>query len=222
MKELLIESLNNANLLTTGLLAFTGIYWLVVFLGVLDISSFDVDIDTDIDLDVDADVDLDTEVEAGEGMSDSVSWINNILLFFNLKYVPLMVFLTFLFFPMWLISLSINHYLGNETFLISIIFLIPNLIVSLFIAKFATIPVSKVFQRLEEDTEATDPIGKIAEVRLPIKPNKMGQVVIKDINSNVVNLNAITNLSSVIEKGTKVLVIQYDLKERAFLVEPYQ
>lgn len=222
MKELLIESLNNANLLTTGLMAFVAVYWLIVFLGLIDISSIDVDLDLDADVDFDADVDLDTEVEAGEGLTDSVSWLNNVLLFFNLKYVPLMVFLTFLFIPMWLISFSINHYIGNETFLLSAVIFIPNLAVSLFMAKFATIPVSKVFQKLEEDTEATDPIGKIAEVRLPIKPKKLGQAVIHDLNGNVVSLNAVSHLGTVIPKGSKVLVIQYDRKERAFLVEPYQ
>ena len=222
MKELFIESLNNANLLTTGLMAFVAVYWLVVFFGLIDISSIDVDLDLDTDVDIDADVDLDTDVDAADGASDSVSWINNILLFFNLKYVPLMVFLTFLFTPMWLISLSINHYIGNETFLLSIIFLIPNLVVSLFIAKFTTIPVSRVFQKLEEETEATDPIGKIADMRLPIKPGKMGQAVVHDLNGNVVSLNVVSHLDTTIQKGTRVLVIQYDKKERAFLVEPYQ
>lgn len=227
MKEILIESLNYANILPTGLLLFVMTYWVIVLMGLLDMNSLDVDVDVDADLDVDfdTDVDIDTDVDvdadSGLSASDSISWFNNVLIFFNLQHVPLMVFFTFWFLPTWLITINLNHLFGNESFVISLAFFVPALLVSLFLAKFLTIPLAKVFKKMNTDIEVTDPIGKLAEVRLPIANNKMGQATIHDTNGNVVSINIITQKNQEILKGSQVLILEYVEKERAFLVESY-
>jgi len=224
MKELLFEALNNANILTTALLTFVMGYWVVVLIGVLDISSLDVDVDVDADVDVDVDLGGHTEVDVDSdtGSGESISWFNNVLLFFNLQYTPLMVFLTFWIVPMWTISLMANHYLGNTGFTLSMILLVPNMIATLFVAKFGTIPVARMFKKMDEDREVTNPIGKVAEVRIPTRPGKLGQATIHDTNGNVVTVNIISANNNSIAKGAQVLVIQYNKNERAYLVETYQ
>lgn len=227
MKEILIESLNYANILPTGLLIFVLIYWAIVLMGLLDINSLDVDVDVDadVDIDLDTDVDIDTDVDvdtdSGLSASDSISWFNNVLIFFNLQHVPLMVFFTFWFLPTWLITINLNHYFGNEGFVISLAFYLPALLVSLFLAKFLTIPIARIFKKMSTDMEITNPIGKLAEVRLPIKNNKMGQATIHDLNGNVVSINIISQKNQEISKGSQVLILEYLEKERAFMVETY-
>jgi len=220
MIEVLLEAINNANILPTALLTFTMVYWLIVLIGLADMDSFDLDVDTDVDVDVD--VDAGADVESDVSGTETVSWLNGVLMFFNLQYLPLMVFLTFWFLPTWLITLSLNHAFGNETFLFSLAFFIPSLIGSLFVAKVLTHPLAKLFKKMDNEREVTNPIGKVAEVRLPANSQRMGQAIIKDLNGNVVQVNILTQNDFSVEKGSQVLIIQYVKKERAFLVEPYQ
>lgn len=193
-------------------------YWVIVLIGVLDFSSLDVnvDVETDIDLDVDADIDTDTGTNTA-----SVSWLNNVLIFFNLRYLPLMVFLTFWIVPVWFISIFLNHYLGISSLIPSLLILFPNLIANLFVAKFTTIPVARVFEKLDADREITNPIGKIAEMRFGLQPNKLSQATIHDLNGNVVTINVVCSANQNMLKGDKVLVIQFLEKQKAYLVEPY-
>lgn len=216
------------NIIPTVLLLFAAMYWLVVFAGVIDMDTLDVDVDVDMDVDVDADVDMDadadvdTDTSSGESVSDSVSWINNILIFFNLHHLPVMVFASFLFFPMWMLSILGNSYLGNDSFLFSLILLIPNFILCLLFAKFATIPLARFFGKLDEQTEVTNPIGKICTIQLPVKPGKMGQALINDLNGNVVRINVVGLDGVTIPKDDTALVIKHMPKRKSYLVEPYE
>lgn len=219
MKEILLESLNYANIVPTGFLAFTLVYWVIVLVGLLDMNTLDLDVNVDADIDVDINTDID--VDSGLSASDSISWFNNVLIFFNLQHVPLMVFFTLWFLPTWFITINLNHFFENEAFVTSLAFLLPALFVSLFVAKLATMPIAKLFKNMDADHEITDPIGKIAEVRIPIMNNKLGQATIHDLNGNVVNVNIIAQKNLEILKGSKVLILQYVERERAFLVETY-
>ena len=103
----------------------------------------------------------------------------------------------------------------------SLIVLIPTFFFSLFVAKFATIPIAKAFANVEQNTENTNPVGKVCLVALPIKPSKIGQGIINDLNGNVVRITIIGHKNQSISKGEKALVIEYKESEKAFLVEPY-
>ena len=230
MKEIFQASFTLVNIIPTVLLLFVAGYWIIVFAGLLDMDSLDidVDVDADIDLDTDLDVDVDTDIDADldadsdtESFSDSVSWFNQVLVFFNLHHLPLMVFLSFLALPMWAISVLGNHYLGNESFVFALVLLVPNLIVSLMAAKVVTIPVARVFARINENDESTNPIGKICTIQLPVRPGKMGQGVIHDLNGNVVRINIVGSSQTEIPKNGTALVIKYLDDKKSYLVEPY-
>lgn len=227
MSELIDASFSPANLFPTILLLFVAGYWLIVLFGLISMESLDIDADVEtdagIDLEADADADVSADADSGGEASSthSVSWFNQVLVFFNLHHLPLMVFLSFLALPMWVLSVLGNHYLGNTSFLLSLLLLVPIFLLSLFIAKFATIPVAKVFARLNENTEATDPIGKICTLLMPIEPGKMGQALIKDLNGNVVRINVVGSANTYLEKDESALVIQYLEKQRSFLIESY-
>lgn len=45
------------------LLLVVMLYWVSVFMGLLDMGFFDVDLDVDMDVDVDVDVDIDVDVD---------------------------------------------------------------------------------------------------------------------------------------------------------------
>jgi len=211
MQELLDASIQGANIIPTAMLIFILIYWIVVILGVIDLDMFDIDVDVDADVDgpeIDADV--------------SVGWLNSVLAFFNLGQIPLMIFLSFLVLPMWIISVQINHLLGNSNLLLGIALLIPNLLVSLFIAKFLTMPFVKLFSKMSDEGETTTTmIGKICRVILPLNSESVGQVEVNVEGSNY-RISAKTVDNKKMQKGAEGLVIEYHENGKYYVVEPYE
>ena len=63
-------------------------YWFLVILGALDISSFDLE----VEFDVEADIEIDYETDLASTREHNISFLNNVLRFFNLKDIPLLVF----------------------------------------------------------------------------------------------------------------------------------
>lgn len=205
MKELFEVSFSVVNIIPTFLLVFVLLYWLVVFMGFVDPSA---------DLHAEKDMDLSSNSAAGG--------LNSVLAFFNLGQVPLMLFISLLALPMWFISVMFNYYTGNTFLSVSLIALLPNLLVSLFIAKFLTAPFVKIFSTFEGDTEKKGKvIGKVCTVLLPVSHDKIGQGMIKD-KDNTLMLNISTQEGTSLEKGKSALVIQYLKNKKTYLVEPYE
>ena len=215
MQELFEAAISNVNLLPTGLMVFISIYWLTVIAGVLDTDFLDFDIDIDADVDLDADVDVDTDI------SGAAASLNNILAFFNLGKIPLMIFLSFLILPIWILSVLVNHYTGNTSLLMSTVFLIPIFLGSLFIAKFCTMPFIKLFSKLDEHIDKNITIvGKVATMLLPATTDKSGQAEIKT-DGTTLRLTVKTRNNEVINKGEQALVIDYIQEEKFYLVESF-
>ena len=182
--------------------------------GAIDIDSLDIDLD--MDGDIDADVDIDGDVDA------SVSGIASVLSFFNIGDMPLMVFVSFYVIPFWMITLSVNHILGIESFVPGLTVLLPSLFGCLFLAKFMTIPVAKFYKKLKSETEAVENIvGRVCVAKLPISSERKGQGEIK-VKGTSVLISAKTRDGQVIEKGESALIIEYMEEEQFYYVEAYQ
>lgn len=193
-------------------------YWVTVIIGALDVDFLDFDIDLDADVDVDVDVDVDPDL--GASSSGGISWLNQVLYFFNLGRIPFMIWLSFLALVLWFGVMNVNYILGIQSFLPGLITLVPGFILSLFIAKFLTMPFIKVFASMGGDDLDVDLTGSLGHVKLTIFDGKVGQVnLVKDDNSFVVLAYAKVGVE--IKRGTQVLLIDHDEQKNAFLVEPY-
>lgn len=213
MQELINVSFQGANAIPSFLLIFVVLYWIVVLLGAIDLDFFDIDLDVDAD-GPDVDVDVDGPV--------SVGWFNSVLAFFNLGQIPLMIFLSFLTLPMWVISVQFNELMGNTSLLLGLVFLLPNLVISMFIAKFLTMPFLKIFAKAHYDGETTiTMIGKICHVLLPLNNEKVGQVEVNVEGSNY-RVTAKTSAGKTMQKGEEGLIIEYDENGKYYVVEPYE
>lgn len=212
MNDLLNAAISAPNIIPTTLVVFVLFYWLIVILGAIDIDFLDFDIEPDTDADFDGEF--------------SVAWLNwaasrHVLTFFNLGQVPFMVFMTFLIIPMWVISVMSNYYLGNESFWLSLVLLIPNLMVSLFIAKFLTMPFVRIFSELDNDYEQSKTlVGKICTVITSASATKAGQArVITDGAPLLLNVLATDGMS--LEQGDSGMVLEYQKDRNVYLVEVY-
>lgn len=209
MKELFTAASSAPNLIPTLLLAFVILYWLVVLIGAIDIDSLDVDVN--VDTDVDVDVDADGELSGGG--------LDRVLAFFNLGQVPLMVFLTFWILPVWVLSVLGNYYLGNSSFLIGLIILLPSLIAGLFIAKVLTNPLAKVFGKLNQESNETV-IGKICTITTQATHQRVGQALVQTSGAPLL-LNVKTYEGVSLERGDTAMVIEQQEGRNIYYIEPY-
>lgn len=207
MQEFLDLSFSGVNLIPTILLIFVMVYWIIVILGAIDVDTLDIDIETEIELDTDGDVEV-----SGEGLS-------SVLSFFNIGHMPLMIFLSFLAFPMWVLSLWSTDFIGIDNVLINSGLLLVSFIASLFIAKFLTTPIAKFYMKLRLQDEAINPIGKRCKVLLTVKSDSLGQAEIK-ANGTSILISAITRDGLEIKKGESALVIDHIKDGNHYLIEP--
>ncbi|MCT4587586.1 MAG: DUF1449 family protein [Carboxylicivirga sp.] len=231
MKELFDATFSGVNIIPTILLLFVLFYWLMVIIGAMDIDTINVDIDAEIDVDaeidlevdtdIDTDVDAEAEVNSGEGVG-SVAFLNSILVFFNLGKIPFMVWLSFLVMPMWVISILFNHFLGNASFLLALVALIPNLVVSLMVSKVLTTPIAALFTKLKKnDDDQFNYSGKVCTVLMQASHDRFGQAEINR-EGNIYRVNIITSEEVVLDKGQTALIIEYLPEKKCYLVEPYK
>ena len=218
MKELFDASFSAINIIPTVLLLLSLVYWLIVIFGVFDMDTVDVDMDADADVDVNADADLD--VDSDIGVSGSVLWLNSALSFFNIGRIPVMIIISFFSLSLWMISVMVNHWLGNSSFLISLLVLLPNIVVSALIAKLFTMPFVKIFKKVNEIQKNTGLEGKICKVTIPARSERMGQAIIR-IDGDTFNVNIKTQPGVSLKVGDDALVIEYQKEKKIYLVEPY-
>jgi len=217
MKEIIELSFEGMNYPFTILLVLTLLYWLTVMFGVFDMDFIDIDLDVDIELS--ADVDVDTSVDADSGIGDFM-FLNNILEFLNIKYVPLMFFLSFFALSGWFISVIGNRLLGDNM-LLGIGLFVPNIIVSAIIGKIFTQPFVKMFKQMKlQEKELRNAVGKVVLVTLGAGEEKLGQGEIEVDNVTELIMFKCTKGNS-LEKGEKALVLELVEVKNYYIVEPY-
>ncbi len=206
MEALLEATVWGGNIIPTILLVFVLVYWLTVVIGFADLDAFDIE------------VDIETEVNSDM----SVGWFNHVLYFFNLGQVPLMLFLSFLALPMWLLAIAATDFLNLESISLSFLFLLPNFVLSLFIAKLLTQPFVTLFDKLEAAAEDNIQIvGKVCTVVLNATEEKLGQARLEERGS-VLMLNVRTRKGTALAKGQTGLIIDYLPEKSYYIIEPYE
>jgi hypothetical protein len=197
-------------LVATGLLVFVLLYWLTVIVGLLDFKTADLHLGGHVDL----------HADAGHVHGPNTDWLNGALAFFNLGRVPLMLFVSFVALPLWVGSILTNYYTGNTSLLRGLVFLVPLLLASLFVAKVLTQPFVRLFKALEKDHDGgAVALGKVCTVLLPATADHLGQATVR-IDGAPLMLNVRTT-GGPLAKGETALVIDYDAPRRCYLIEPY-
>lgn len=225
MNDLFYEAFRIINLPVTTLLIVVILYWISVVIGALDLGFLDIDLDLDgeadiqfdhhVDFDISADADIDIDADADADVSGGFA---SALAFFNFGSIPVMILLSIVIFFMWSSSILINHYYQINAFWLATLLLIPNFIVMLFVAKFMTAPLKKLFLKMNEDPNAKKSIiGEICTISISILAGKKGQAKINSPGAPV--LISVISTDSDILKGEKAIVLEKIPKKNVYLVE---
>ena len=210
MSELLRAAISAVNLPYTILLGLIVLYWISVIIGFFDLDLFDFDLDTDVDADVDVDVDVDAGGLGGIGIA--------VLKFFHVGQMPITILISFFALSTWVISVLANYYTSNSNFLFSLLFFVPNVIISLFVTKFCTLPFRALFVKLNKEGEDTEEVvGRMCVVTSSRVDSKFGQAEIRTAAAPL-QLNVRTLGDEVLEKGEEVPVVQEDPGRNFYIV----
>ncbi len=219
--ELLSANFNLVNFPYTLMLIVTVLYWLSVIIGAMDISvlEFDVGLDADADLDGDMDTDISADGDADADADGDVSggW-RTFLHYFNVGEVPLTILLSILSLSMWAFGVMGNYYLnrGNSV-LLALMFWVPNLIISLHIAKICTIPFKALFRSLDCDSEQhQDLIGKTCIITSRIANAKRGQAEVKAKGAPL--LLSVRTDGEELKKGDEAVVLESKRDKGVYII----
>lgn len=209
------------NVFPTFLLIIVVLYWLSVILGALDLGFLDFDLDADFETDVEIEVEFESEFNA-DAEGGAGGWLMEVLSFFNLGKVPFMVFVSALALPMWLIQYTLTEELGLVGTWFGLLLLLPTFIASMMIAKFITQPLVGVFDKLNEEGRSKDDLtGKVGEAVTSLDASSLGQIEVVLDDGNFI-LSSKTREGVDVQKGQRILVIEYVKNEDYYLVAPYK
>ncbi len=212
MIEFLQECVMPVNLPMTVLLGLVLAYWLLIIVGVLGMDAFDLDLDLNADVDLDVDAGVDTDVHG--------SLFAGALKFLHLGDVPVMIVVSIFVFAMWFFTVVSNHYLNADArWGISVLWMVPNLIVSLLLTKVILLPLVSVFKHVETPpVNFENMIGLKGVVKTSQVTEKFGQVEIR-IDGPPLVINARTTGKRNLAKGDLAKIVAYNKGSDTFTVE---
>ena len=208
------------------------LYWLLTIVTGFDLDFFDVDFDasTDFDLDTDVDVDVDNNYNPDIDLpqKDIQNPIQNdsigvqFLKHFSFDELPLMFMLSILFFSMWFISVNLTHTLEWHNSWQGFVLLIPNLMISLYITKFLTKPLAKIYRMINhKGEEEIDFLGRRGIVKAPVKGDKIGQIEII-VKGDPIRIQAKGFKGVHIASGEEAIIINESKDKKYYLIEKFQ
>jgi hypothetical protein len=242
MHEVLTESIRWVNLPFTVLLGVVVLYWLMVGLGVLDMSLFgDFDADFHVDGHFDAHAHVETDVgdhplipgdpaglHSGEahGFHKEIagehngSFLVQALSFLNVGQVPLTLVLSVLALCLWLGSLIANHYLTGGSVALATAALVPNFIVSVIATRYITLPFRPLFRAItRERNEESVVVGQRCTIVTSEATPEFGQAEIKTDGAPLL-LNVRTLNDSLLTRGESAVVVRVDKDRSLYFITP--
>lgn len=198
MTEFLNACIMPLNLPFTIVLVLVLLYWLTVILGALDMDFLDFN--------------LDFETDSG--------FLSPLLQMLAIGEVPVSLIMSILSGCGWWFAMMSNYMLNpGESVIIGLLLLIPNLCFTFFMAAVLLRPLRRIFGPLHQQAKGGSQIlDKVGEVISGQVNSSWGQVEI-DCRGSSLRINARTRDGLILNKGSRVLIYDYDLDRDFYYVE---
>jgi len=205
MSEFFEACFHVVNLPATLFLLLIIIYWATVILGVMDLSTLDVDL---------PDVDVETGDAGAEGLQ-----FEGMLEYFNIRYVPASIVISLFGLSFWITSMVANDILNPARIgLLGLAIFVGNLIVSSHVAKFASAPMVPLFKGMREQSSAKqDLIGSRVVVTSSKADSSFGQAELQ-IDGPSITLNVRTEGDEVLPKGAEAIILHQEQHTEHYLI----
>ena len=216
MKELIEISFSPVNAFFSIMSILLLLYWILVIIAGIDPDLLSVDFDSN---DLETDFDSTDAPDRTEG-SDGNGFMK-VLEFFNFDELPLMFILTIIFFSMWFISVNVTYYLGVNSTMLGFLLLIPNFIISLFIVKIFSRPLSYFYKQVNHKGEPEiDFLGRRCVVFSAMDNFKTGQIQLS-VNGDPIRLSARSNSEEQLVAGQQAVIVRENEDKKYYYVEKF-
>lgn len=201
----------------TFLLFVMVFYWILAFVGILDIELLDADVDLEFDQDFDLNMDLGTDVE-----TPNLSGITGFMLRWGLTGIPVTVVVSLLILFSWMICYFIvsifYSYIPWESLktLIGIAVLIFSFLLSVPLTAKLIRPFKGIFVTHSAVSKVAL-IGKVCLVKTGSVTETFGQGEMEDGGAGMI-LDVRADKALGIKKGDTVVLIEYDSEDGSFTV----
>jgi len=211
MTDIIMGYFQPAMVVQTTLLILVVIYWLVVISGVLGMDVLDLDMDFDLD------VDSGSVTGAGKVWH----WIAEAL---YLDDVPVVILVSIFSLSWWMISANVVRFFPEQWSVgMCLLGMIPTVLVSLLVCKVVLYPIHPWLGGIGKqtlDTTPTELIGARGVVDTSEVTDSFGRVLIEREDSDLV-MDARCGHLDRMKSGDVVVIVGYDQKSKAVLVEPF-
>jgi len=219
MIEFLTAAFAPTNVVFTVLLLVTGLYWITVILGVLDIDLFHIDLSGG-ELDG---VEADADAEAGAEIAGAEPGVlHTVLHFFYIGEVPTMLLVSIMVLSLWTFSMLGNYYLNPEGVrAMTVAILFGNLAVSTIVLKFVALPLRKLYLILLKDYNAPQEVvgGRCRIVTTEVTQDRIGQAEVPTKGAPIL-LNVLSRNGHVFTKGEEAVVVERDEAKGTYRIAP--
>jgi hypothetical protein len=233
---------NEANVLPTLAMLAVAAYWILMVIGVVGMDTIDVDVDLDagvdldldpgIDVDVDAPADIDTsgnvldaggaDLDSGGGSATAGnSPLRPLFEFLYMSDVPIVIVATAFMFGYWISNITLNLLFNPaNSFVISLLWIIPNFIAALLIARIIVMPAAAIGRKTgPEDTSRSKMLGMVGVVTTDKVTDRFGQMEVTFPNEPEIKINIHVAPGQKLSKGDAAKIISYNNEDGTFLVE---
>lgn len=197
------------NLPATLLLLLVAIYWITVIVGVLDLSTLDIDLP-----------DMDGDVEMGGEVAHPA--MDAFFEYFNIKHVPISIFVTFFALPFWAVSMILNELLhSRQVPILGLLVFAVNLGLSLHVAKALTWPMVPIFKQMKKDVSSKrELVGSRVVVTSSKADANFGQADIVE-DGVPITLNVRTEGEELL-KGTEAVILHHNPEKDIYIISPME
>lgn len=218
MKELIEISFSPVNAFFSIMSILLLLYWILVIIAGIDPDLFSIDFDS---ADIETDFDHHTNDIPGRPENSDGNGFMKVLEYFNFDEIPLMFVVTIIFFSMWFISINATYYLGISSTLLGFLLLIPNFLVSLFVVKIFSKPLSYFYKQVNHKGEPEiDFLGRRCVVFSALDNLKTGQVQLS-VNGDPIRLSARSNTDEKLIAGQEAVIVRENEDKKYYYVEKF-
>ncbi|GAB3006619.1 hypothetical protein GCM10027051_02530 [Niabella terrae] len=220
MSEFIQLAFSKVNFIATVLAILFAIYWVVTIFTGLDFDTADSDLALHHDGDLHHDAGPHKDFHHGESQADGHYW-HSVLKFFHIGELPILFIFSFVSIFMWLIMINTSAWLGWQDKWIGLVLYIPAFILAMLVSKVAIIPFLKLYRVFNhKGEESIDFIGKVGAVYSVVKPDKLGQIEIRN-QGDVIRVYAKSIDHEIYEPGSQVIILEASPDQKFFFVQSY-
>ncbi len=202
MLEIFTASIFGFNVVPSILLVLALLYWLTVVIGGIEHNILDAHFDFDADLDTDVDA---------EGIGQGI------LVFLNLRDVPVMLLFSFITLFWWAIAVGLQLSF-DLTVLLSGVIQLPAILLAAFITKAITSPFRKFFRELKGIAQPVQIVNKVCTLITDVQPGRIGQAEIERDGAPIrINVKSVDG--TIIHKGDDAFVVHYDKEKDLYEIK---